>query len=66
KYRYHKDNENLFQEIYQTIAGYFQDDDADEFINDPVFNTLLEMEYGMSIGSINIMRNGQRCPKSWE
>jgi hypothetical protein len=27
KYRYHKGNENLFQEIYQTIAGYFQDDD---------------------------------------
>lgn len=44
KYRYHKDNENLFQEIYQTIAGYFQDDDADEFINDPVFNTLLEKD----------------------
>ena len=42
KYRYHKDNENLFQEIYQTIAGYFQDDD--EFIKDPVFNTLLEQQ----------------------
>jgi hypothetical protein len=41
-YRLHKDNENLLQEIYQTIAGYFQDDDADEFINDPVFNTILD------------------------
>ena len=41
-YRIHKDNENLMQEIYQTIAGYFQDDDADEFINDPVFNTILD------------------------
>src|SRR5690554_4990887 len=43
-YRHHKDNENLLQEIYQTIAGYFQDDDADEFINDPVFNALLEKD----------------------
>ncbi len=41
KYRIHKDDENLMQEIYQTIAGYFQDDDADEFIKDPVFNSIL-------------------------
>ena len=41
-YRLHKDSENLLQEIYQTIAGYFQDDDADELTNDPVFSTILE------------------------
>jgi hypothetical protein len=40
-FRIHTDTENLQQEIYQTIAGYFQDDDADELTNDPVFNTVL-------------------------
>jgi hypothetical protein len=40
-FRIHTDAENLQQEIYQTIAGYFQDDDADELTNDPVFNTVL-------------------------
>ncbi|NMA64773.1 MAG: IS1380 family transposase [Clostridiaceae bacterium] len=44
KYRHHKDNENLLQEIYQTIAGYFQDDDADEFIKDLVFNAILNKD----------------------
>ena len=39
-FRIHTDAENLQQEIYQTIAGYFQDDDADELTNDPVFNTV--------------------------
>ena len=43
-FRTHKDDENLLQEIYQTIAGYFQDDDADELTNEPVFNTILEKE----------------------
>lgn len=40
-FRYHKDTENLLQEIYQTISGYFQDDDADELTHDPVFNAIL-------------------------
>lgn len=43
-FRLHKDDDNLLQEIYQTIAGYFRDDDADEFINDPVFNTVLDKD----------------------
>lgn len=29
------------QKIYQIIAAYFQDDDADELTHDPVFNTIL-------------------------
>jgi hypothetical protein len=41
-FRIHKDEENLLQEIYQTIAGYFQDDDADELTIDPVFNAILD------------------------
>lgn len=41
-FRFHTDTENLQQEIYQTIAGYFQDDDADELTNDPVFNNILD------------------------
>ena len=40
-FRIHKDTENLLQEIYQTIAGYFQDDDADELTNYPVLKTML-------------------------
>lgn len=41
-FRFHTDTENLQQKIYQTIAGYFQDDDADELTNDPVFNNILD------------------------
>lgn len=41
-FRFHTDAENLQQEIYQTIAGYFQDDDANELTNDPVFNNILD------------------------
>lgn len=43
-FRFHVDAENLLQEIYQTIAGYFQDDDADELTNDPVFKTILNKD----------------------
>lgn len=43
-FRIHKDEENLQQEIYQTIAGYFQDDSSDELTNGPVFNTILDKE----------------------
>jgi hypothetical protein len=44
KNRTHKDNENIFQEIYQTIAGYFKDDNTDELINEPVFKAILDKE----------------------
>ena len=43
-FRTHKDVENLQQKIYQTIAGYFQDDDADELTKDSVFNTILDKD----------------------
>jgi len=42
--RRHTDAENLLQMIYQKIAGYFRDDDADELTNEPVFRTLLDKE----------------------
>ena len=42
--RLHTDTENLAQEIYQTIGGYFRDDHADEMRNDPVFCTMLDKD----------------------
>lgn len=42
--RYHSDDKNLLQKVYQLIAGYFQDDDSDELTTDPVFTTILEKE----------------------
>lgn len=40
--RFHKDDENLMQMIYQIISAYFEDDCADELTPDPVFNAILE------------------------
>ncbi len=40
--RFHKDDENLMQMIYQIISAYFEDDRADELTLDPVFNAVLE------------------------
>ena len=40
--RFHKDNENLMQMIYQIISAYFQDDCADELTSDPVLTAILE------------------------
>ena len=42
--RFHKDDENLLQAIYQIISGYFEDDCADELTNDPVFTVILGKE----------------------
>ena len=42
--RIHKDGENLMQESYKTIAGYFRDDDSDELIHEPVFKSILNKE----------------------
>lgn len=39
--RYHTDSDNMMQKIYQSVASYFQDDDADELTHDPVFNAIL-------------------------
>ena len=44
KRRNHKDDENLFQMIYQIVVAYFTDDDADELTNDPVLTTILDKE----------------------
>ena len=40
-FRFHTDDKNLMQRIYQIIAGYFNDNDADELTNDPVFCAVL-------------------------
>lgn len=40
--RFHKDDENLMQMIYQIIAAYFEDNRADDLTSDPVFNAILE------------------------
>ena len=40
--RFHKDNENLMQMIFQIISAYFQDDCADELTSDPVLTAILE------------------------
>ena len=39
--RFHKDDENLMQMIYQILSAYFADDCADELTLDPVFHTIL-------------------------
>ena len=41
-FRYHKDDENLWQVIYQILGAYFEDDCADELTNDPVLTAVLE------------------------
>jgi len=40
--RIHKDKENMLQEIYQQLAGYFTDDNSDELTTDPILTTLLD------------------------
>lgn len=42
--RFHKDDENLLQIIYQILSAYFEDDCADELSLDPVFNAILEKD----------------------
>ena len=42
--RFHKDDENLMQMVYQIISAYFEDDCADELTLDPVFNAVLEKD----------------------
>ena len=38
--RKHKDYDNLSQILYQILAGYFNDNDADELRNEPVLNVI--------------------------
>ena len=40
-FRYHTDDQVLMQRIFQIIAGYFNDNDADELTADPVFCAVL-------------------------
>lgn len=42
--RTHKDHQKLCQLVYQVIAGYFNDNDADELTKEPVFKNILEKE----------------------
>jgi len=41
KFRYHEDDDNLLQVLYQILSAYFTDDCADELKNDPVFTKIL-------------------------
>lgn len=40
-FRFHKDDENLWQVICQILGAYFEDDCADEFTNDPILTAVL-------------------------
>ena len=40
-FRTHKDDENLWQMVYQIFGAYFADDCADELTNDPVLTAIL-------------------------
>ena len=42
--RFHKDDENLCQMIYQILARYFNDDDADELSDEPVMKSILDKD----------------------
>ena len=44
RFRFHKDDSNLLQVIYQVISAYFEDDNADELTNDPIFTSILGKE----------------------
>ncbi len=43
-FRFHKDDANLMQAIYQIISAYFEDDCADELTNEPVMTTILNKD----------------------
>ena len=57
--RKHTDSKNAMQKIYQLIAGYFQDDDSDELISDPIFTTILNKKSLASQPTISRFNN--RC-----
>lgn len=40
-FRYHKDDENLWQMIYQILGAYYEDDCADELTNNPILTAIL-------------------------
>ncbi len=46
--RFHKDDENLMQMIYQIISTYFEDDCADELTCVPVFNSFCHSDSKLS------------------
>src|SRR5699024_9135309 len=44
KYHVHSNENLLRQKIYQLIAGYAQDDTADELKNDPIFTKVIDTD----------------------
>lgn len=52
-FRIHKDDENLWQMIYQILGAYFQDDCADELTNDPVLTAVLGREALASLPTLS-------------
>ncbi len=43
-FRHHTDDQLLMQRIFQILAGYFNDNDADELVSDPVFCAVLNKD----------------------
>ena len=43
-FRIHKDDENLWQMVYQILGACFEDDCADELTNDPILTAILGKE----------------------
>lgn len=57
KFRYHTNSDIAIQKIYQNIAGYHTDDNADELINDPAFTAILQKEALASQPTISRFNN---------
>ena len=66
--RMYSDTFLLLQQIYQTVAGYFQEDDADELAFDPIFTGLLSKERLASQPTMSRFMNrlDEICLMQWE
>lgn len=68
KPRVHSDISLLLQHIYQIVAGYFQEDDADELAFDPIFTGLLSKDRLASQPTMSRFMNrlDEICLMQWE
>ena len=66
--RMYSDTFLLLQRMYQTVAGYFQEDDADELAFDPIFTGLLSKERLASQPTMSRFMNrlDEICLMQWE
>ena len=63
-FRIHKDDENLWQMVYQILGAYFEDDCADELTNDPVLTAALGKEALASQPTLSRFLTGWMIPLS--